>query len=173
MAVRVFLRGTRDVVVKFVVVGSVVEVEVVVGSVVVVVVVVVVDVVADVVGSVVVEVEVLVVEELVVEEVVELVKVEVDVIVVDDVVAVQFAMPVDPVVLVCPPFGHGVHHDEFVASVALEYVSSGHGVGAEEFNGQKFPAPHAIAGDEALGQYVPGRQAYEKFQTRSAFREKP
>ncbi len=51
-----------------------------------------------------------------------------------------------------------MHVDEFVASVAFEYVPRGHGVGAVEFRGQKFPAPHAIAGDEALGQYVPGRQ---------------
>ncbi len=50
---------------------------------------------------------------------------------------------------------------------------SGHGVGAVEFSGQKFPAPQATAGDEALGQYVPGRQAYEKFQTRSTVFEKP
>ena len=61
--------------------------------------------------------------------------------------------------------------DEFVASVVLEYVSSGHGVGAVEFSGQKFPAPHATAGDEALGQYVPGRHVYEKFQTRSELPE--
>ena len=52
-------------------------------------------------------------------------------------------------------------------------VSRGHGVGAVEFSGQKFPAPHATAGDEALGQYVPGRQVYEKFQTRSELPEKP
>jgi hypothetical protein len=52
-------------------------------------------------------------------------------------------------------------------------VLSGHGVGADEFSGQKFPRPHAIAGDEALGQYVPGRQRYEKFQTLSAPFEKP
>ncbi len=71
----------------------------------------------------------------------------------------QFSTLVDPVEFVCRPFGHGVHHDEFVASAALEYVSSGHGVGADESKGQKFPAPHAIAGAEALGQYVPGRQA--------------
>ncbi len=49
----------------------------------------------------------------------------------------------------------------------------GHGVGAEEFSGQKFPAPHAIAGAEAFGQYVPGRQRYEKFQTRSKFKLNP
>ncbi len=66
-----------------------------------------------------------------------------------------------------------MHHDEFVASVALENVLSGHGVGAVAPAGQKFPAPHAIAGDEALGQYVPGRHVYEKFQTRSVFVEKP
>ncbi len=124
----------------------------------------------------------LVAEELVVEEVVELVKVEVDVIVVDDVVLLvvevevvvivveQFATLVDPVVFVCPPFGQGVHDS---ASVAFDHVLSGHGVGAVEFSGQKFPAPHAIAGDEALVQYVPGRQGYEKFLTRSKLWEKP
>jgi hypothetical protein len=52
-------------------------------------------------------------------------------------------------------------------------VPRGHGVGDVEPKGQKFPAPHAIAGDEALGQYVPGRQRYEKFQTRSVVCEKP
>jgi hypothetical protein len=93
--------------------------------------------------------------------------VEVLVVVIVVVVAVQLSMLVDAVNLVCVPIGHGVHHDEFIASVALEYVSSGHGVGAVEFIGQKFPAPHAIAGAEGLGQYVPGRQVYEKFQTRS------
>ncbi len=61
-------------------------------------------------------------------------------------------MLVDPVEVVFVPFGQGVHHDEFSASVALEYVSSGHGVGADEFIGQKFPRPHAIAGDEGFGQ---------------------
>ncbi len=95
------------------------------------------------------------VEELAVEEVV-VVEVEVGFVVV--VVAVQLAMLVDPVVFVLSPIGQGVHVDEFVASIALEYVSRGHGVGAVEFIGQKFPRPHAIAGDEALGQYVPGRQ---------------
>ncbi len=99
-----------------------------------------------VVGSVV-EVEV---EELVVDGgVLVVVEVEVEVVVV---VAVQLAMLVDAVDFVLIPFGQGVHHDEFVASVALEYVSSGHGVGADEFSGQKFPRPHATAGDEALGQ---------------------
>ncbi len=83
---------------------------------------------------------------------------------------VHFVAPVD---LVNVPFGHGVHHDESVASVALEYVLSGHGVGDVELIRQKFPRPHAIAGAEALGQYVPGRQAYEKFQTRSTMFEKP
>jgi hypothetical protein len=96
--------------------------------------------------------------------------VEVEVVVV---VAVQFAILVEPVVIVLNPFGQRVHVEEFVASVALEYVSSGHGVGAIEFSWQKFPAPQAIAGDEALGQYVPGRQRYEKFQTRSTVTEKP
>ena len=52
-------------------------------------------------------------------------------------------------------------------------MSSGHGVGDDEFKGQKFPAPHATAGDEALGQYVPGRQRYEKFQTPSNVSAKP
>jgi hypothetical protein len=52
-------------------------------------------------------------------------------------------------------------------------VPRGHGVGAEEFIGQKFPTPHAIAGADALVQYVPGRHGYEKFQTRSALEEKP
>ncbi len=96
----------------------------------------------------------------------------------------QFSTLVDPVEFVCVPLGQGKHVDEFVACVALEYVSSGHGVGSVEPNGQKFPfghgvgdaasagqkfpTPHAIAGDEALGQYVPGRQVYEKFQMRSA-----
>jgi hypothetical protein len=72
-------------------------------------------------------------------------------------VFLQLLMLIDPVPAVFIPFGHGVHVDEFVASVALENVSSGHGVGADEFIGQKFPRPHAIAGAEALGQYVPGR----------------
>jgi hypothetical protein len=52
-------------------------------------------------------------------------------------------------------------------------VPTGHGVGADEFNGQKFPRPHATAGAEVLGQNVPGRQGYEKFQTRSTLDEKP
>ncbi len=88
-------------------------------------------------------------------------------------VVLQLLMLIDPVPAVFIPFGHGVHHDEFVASVAFDHVSSGQGIGDVDFIGQKFPAPHATAGDEALRQYVPGRQRYEKFQTRSKLQEKP
>ncbi len=73
-------------------------------------------------------------------------------VIVDD---VQLATLVDPVLRVSIPLGQGVHDS---ASVAFDHVSSGHGVGAVEFSGQKFPAPQGIADAEAFGQYVPGRQ---------------
>ncbi len=65
------------------------------------------------------------------------------------VVVEQFSTLVDPVMdAVCVPFGQGKHVDEFVASVALEYVSSGHGVGSVEFSGQKCPLGQGVHHDE-------------------------